>query len=91
MIDDKQWKELEIEGRIEEHHSCFRVGSYFMTAVLAAAIYYKGVSVIALLEVWGVLWFQVEVRSTWNLEQYTLTGNLLVPDVCIGISSSDNV
>ena len=28
----------------------------------------------------GVLGFQVEVRSTWNLEQYTFAGTLLVPD-----------
>ena len=29
----------------------------------------------------GVQWFQVEVLSTWNLEQYTFAGTLLVPDV----------
>ena len=36
----------------------------------------------------GVLGLQVEVRSTWNLEQYTLAGTLLVPDVFDAVSIS---
>ena len=39
------------------------------------------VSVSALAVVRIVIWFQVEVRSTLNLEKYTLAGTLLVPDV----------
>ena len=41
----------------------------------------SSVFLLALPEVQGVLWFQVEVHSTWNLEQYTLAGTSLVPDV----------
>ena len=39
------------------------------------------VSASALSVVRGVIWFQEEVRSTWNLENYTLAGTLLVLDV----------
>ena len=31
----------EITTNIEERHRCFRLGSYFMAAVLAAASYYR--------------------------------------------------
>ena len=34
----------------------------------------------------GVLGFQVEVRSTCNLEQYNLDGTLMVPDVFDAVS-----
>ena len=33
---------------IEEHQRCFRLGNYFMTAVLAAAIYSRGGFILCL-------------------------------------------
>ena len=66
---------------IEEQHRCFGLGGYFMAAVLAASSYSRGGFSPRLAVSVGVLGFQVEVRSTWNLEQYTLAVTLLVPDV----------
>ena len=36
------YNHAQISTYIEEHHRCFRLGSYFMAAVLAAAIYSRG-------------------------------------------------
>ena len=72
---------------IEEHYRCFRLGSYFLAAVLAVASYSRGgfspclTGSVRCIMVPGGSTFQVEVPSTWNLEQYTLAGTLLVPDV----------
>ena len=66
---------------IEEHQILFRLGSCLWPPCWQPLSILEEVSAFAFLVVGGMLWFQVELHSTLNLEQYTRAGTLLVPDV----------
>ena len=59
---------------IEDHRICFRVGTYFMAAVLAAASYSRGGFILCLAGNARCVMVPGGNTFTWNLEQYTLAG-----------------
>ena len=66
---------------IEEHQRCFRLGSYFIAAMLAAASYSRGGFSICLASIARRV--LVPGGSTFHLELGTIhpCWNLMVPDV----------